>query len=466
MKIYIPKRLSSERIYVLGVIFDDILGFSDLEVIIEDRCDTFIDLDKGKGVFLPDILFSLQVDELYTSKALPENVVSWMSVPKYLKNKYVSKTPALYKKNSEMSLFNMKDMTIYFNIDFIGGAFFLLTRMEELISLHRDKHNRFPSVESVAVKNSFIRTPVVNQYAELIWRAIKVLSPQSKRKHRKWKVTLTHDVDAALSCSYGRYKRIPRVLVGDLVKRRSASLAFRRAIGVIVGFFGLKDMDPNNTYDYLMDQSNSRGLTSNFFFIFSVDSDVRSLHYNPDQPWIRKVIRNISSRGHRIGLHPSYDTYKQQQKMKEEADLMFHIAKEEGVIQSQWGGRQHALRWEHETWKLWDSLGMDYDSSMLFADAPGFRTGCCHEHALFDITSGQKLRLREKPLMTMDTSYRFYLKYNWEQIINDVSELANITKRFHGEFVLLWHQDEVLTPLARKNYEKMLDNIINRDSTQ
>ncbi len=52
-------------------------------------------------------------------------------------------------------------------IDIFASSFFMLTRWEEYVNKNRDRHNRFPAIESLAFKNDFLSRPVVNEYVEM-----------------------------------------------------------------------------------------------------------------------------------------------------------------------------------------------------------------------------------------------------------------------------------------------------------
>src|SRR5438105_1699991 len=77
------------------------------------------------------------------------------------------------------------------------------------------------------------------------------------------------------------------------------------------------------------------------------------------------------------------------------------VCSEEGVEQATWGGRQHFLRWAPPLWPAYERAGLAYDTSLSFADRPGFRAGICCEYPVFDLKGRRTLRLRERPLVAM-----------------------------------------------------------------
>ena len=86
-------------------------------------------------------------------------------------------------------------------------------------------------------------------------------------------------------------------------------------------------------------------------------------------------------RGHEVGFHAGFGTFRDAERTAEEFARLRGIAEREGVRQDRWGGRQHYLEWANpDTWRNWDEAGLDYDCTLAFSEAVGFRTGTCHEY--------------------------------------------------------------------------------------
>ena len=100
--------------------------------------------------------------------------------------------------------------------------------------------------------------------------------------------------------------------------------------------------------------------------------------YNIENPWIIELIRTIVNRGHEIGYHAGYDTYLDEELTKKEVHLLRTILEKNNIKTTINGGRQHYLRWRTpDTFRNWEAAGMKYDSTLGFADMPGFRCGIC-----------------------------------------------------------------------------------------
>jgi hypothetical protein len=220
------------------------------------------------------------------------------------------------------------------------------------------------------------------------------------------------------------------------------------------------DQDINNTYDYLMDKSEAKSLKSAFYFMASCLNKKYDSNYSLQDPWIRQLLQRIHHRGHEIGLHPSYDTFQDPQKTSEELQFLQKICQDENIQQEKWGGRQHFLRWEAPaTWRNWDIAGLDYDSTLGFADRSGFRCGTCYDFRVYDIQERRQLKLRERPLIVMEGTLlgENYLGLDHDLAWTQIRRLIAACQLFSGEFVLLWHNSHLLANEDFILYEKVLN---------
>ena len=152
--------------------------------------------------------------------------------------------------------------------------------------------------------------------------------------------------------------------------------------------------------------------------------------------------KTLAKNRHEIGYHGSYETYLDPEKTKTEVTYLKKIADEGGIKQNIWGGRQHYLRWSApQTWRNYSEAGLDYDSTLSFADAAGFRCGTCHPYHVFDEERGQELPLIEFPLTVMECSVlgKSYMGYTYERAYEYMMLLKNQCRKYGGTFVLLWH---------------------------
>jgi hypothetical protein len=66
---------------------------------------------------------------------------------------------------------------------------------------------------------------------------------------------------------------------------------------------------------------------------------------------------------------------------------------------------------------------------------------------------------RERPLVVMDVSLldKIYLGLSHGEAVDRAVGLARTCRRYQGDFVLLWHNDQLWTPTDREAYLAILD---------
>jgi hypothetical protein len=350
---------------------------------------------------------------------------------------------------------------VVLSIDVFGGAFFMLTRYEELVKPERDEHGRFPATASLARAEGFLHRPIVNEYAELLWSALQRCWPGARRRQRSFSLHLTHDVDHPLAATGIARRAVLRNAAGDVVRRRAPDLAARRLMALARRARRRPAHDPYNTFDFLLGVSESHALRSSFYFMAPERPGPLDGVYDLHDPWIRGLLEQIHARGHEIGLHPSYDTYRDAARIEQEFARLRRATDALGIRQERWGGRQHYLQWESPTtWAHFERAGLDYDSSVGYADAVGFRSGICHEHPLFDLRARRTLRLRERPLIAMDVTLSGYLGLSPDAARTAVLDVAAACRRHGGQLVLLWHNNEVARRVDQDWYRSLVGELV------
>jgi len=181
----------------------------------------------------------------------------------------------------------------------------MLTRYEEYVIKKRDHHDRFPANESLAFKENFLMRPIVNEYVEMLWAAMKRLWPWLQRKKRKYRVIPTHDVDSPILAYDRSWSKVLKGCAGDLIKRRDHSIALKRLSAKL---FGRYTEDPAYTFDFIMDISEIYGLTSEFYFMVNHQHPRYDTFYDFEAPYIVNALERIRDRCHVLGLHASYNS--------------------------------------------------------------------------------------------------------------------------------------------------------------
>jgi peptidoglycan/xylan/chitin deacetylase (PgdA/CDA1 family) len=345
-------------------------------------------------------------------------------------------------------------------IDVFGSAFFLLARYEEAVISTRDHLDRFPAGASIATRHGFLDRPIIDEYVELLWSALVRLVPGLMRRTSRFRIAPSHDVDEPSRDAFRGLRAVLKESAGDLLKRHRVRRAMQGPWHWLRGQIALHPRDAYNTFDRLMDLSESQGTKSTFFFMSGASNPEYDCAYRLEHPAIRRLLRRIHDRGHEIGLHPSFETFRDSGLLSQEADQLRDMLRRIGVRQSRLGARMHYLRWSlPETWRAMVRAGIDYDASLGFADMAGFRCGTCHRYRAFDVQSGQPLDLLVRPLIAMDVTVmdEQYMGLGTSPQAHELlGLLRDRCESVGGEFSLLWHNNEFIRPGSWNLYQRAL----------
>lgn len=460
LKIACKLNAENEFRYIIQVIFGHILGVQwcyvcmDLPYIRITSEDTNGELRLAQSFFTRANHACLAMDNLPN---LP--LVNWDS--RELSHDIALSTftiPVIFGDNKPK--LTITDNTICLPIDIFGSAFFMLSRYEEAVLPDRDSHGRFPATASLAYRAGFLDRPIIDEYVEILWAAMKRLWPSLQRKPQQRKVRVTCDVDSP----YFFYPSITapaRMLATDLLEHRSLDRAASHLAARWRTWRGDYHADPHySAIQWMMDVNEKVGRQMAFYFIpdrFHPRLDGR---YRLSEPRIRGLLRNIHARGHEIGLHASYNSYLDAEQTCREAAMLRNALLEEGIEAEVLGGRQHFLRWQTSvTARNWEAAGMLYDSTLCYADRPGFRCGTSREYPMYDLQERRPLALRQRPLIVMECSViadRYMgLGYS-DEALALMLRLKDRALQFGGEFTLLWHNSHLANDRDRFFYETLI----------
>lgn len=336
-----------------------------------------------------------------------------------------------------------------------------LTRREEYGNTDFDNHNRFPASASFAFKHGLLGRPVVDECIEILRRLISKQSSQLPLTQHTPKSVVTCDVDNPYEFYTLSQQAFIKKLGGDLLKRKSLGelkLTWRNYWRTVRGDYSA---DPNNTFDWMMDVNEKAGNKMTFYFLVDNTVPMHDAHYRIDEPRIRQLMRRMYDRGHEVGLHASYGTFKNPEQMKKEADKLRQVMDEEGIKQDEIGSRQHYLRWSTpETARHLEAAGIAYDTTLGYADHAGFRCGTSHEFPMFDIENQRVLSLRQRPLIMMEASVLSpnYMDMGYsDETLEYMKKIKEKCFLNGGNFTLLWHNSSCQSKKDKIFYQELIN---------
>lgn len=370
-----------------------------------------------------------------------DDPVLWQKAePKYV---MLDGVPVLFVGEAPVSLFHRHHGQVRLAFDLVRGAFWLLSRYEELGDGNRDAFGRFDCSASWLVRHGLAEVPVVDLYARLLARVLaeaavraglpllrKLPWPQSQC----YAVVLSHDVDDA-----GRFS--PRQGLRMLSKAISQGSPRGMARGTYYALAGLGHLlgrrsDPYWNFEAVMEMEAEAGYRSTFFFVPEAGSTRRDPPYEVDTPRLRDLLSRLRAGGWEVGVHGSFDSYLDPEALRAQREKLERVSG--GPVR---GVRQHYLRLQvPETFRAQADAGFVYDGTAGYRGTVGFRAGAAFPFRPFDPTSGRQLALLELPLTVMDGPLFWQLNLEPSEASARTLALLGAVRSVEGLAVLLWHQ--------------------------
>jgi len=238
-------------------------------------------------------------------------------------------------------------------------------------------------------------------------------------------VCLTHDVD---NISHPR-----RHILQTRGRFRSRDL--------ILALTGLRSLYRN--LEVVANEERKRGFRSSLFLLTS-NYSLRDLFPS---------VSSLKEEGWDIGLHGDFGTHDSFERMRE-AVARFQAAM--GFAPQ--GVREHYLRFDREkTWKIMESVGFLYDTSVGSRESLGFPMGISTPFHPPN-SDWSSMKIVEIPLVLMDTTLWGHMKLREEDGFADLQMMLERVKDVGGLFTLLWHQEAIRMKGGRL-YSKILERL-------
>lgn len=233
------------------------------------------------------------------------------------------------------------------------------------------------------------------------------------------RVALTHDVDR----THKTYQYLTHLVKAALNKDLNNA------------HYHISSLFRKSTYwnfDEIVKIENEYNVKSTFFFLnesikfnpFSISKWKLSVgRYNIESPKIVQSIKWLDENGWEIGVHGSYNSYKNKELLLREKKTL------ENIVGHEIGGvRQHYLNLDDKTWVIQKKCGFKYDSSFGYTDSIGFKDNkitpfrpCQDNFIVF-------------PLTIMDSCF-INTANRWEKL----GEIIETVQETNALLVINWH---------------------------
>lgn len=278
------------------------------------------------------------------------------------------------------------------------------------------------------------------------------------------KLLLTHDVDAvsksnSIRIKQGTFNLFNAIKLSSRGKLTEASRTCRKAWKIL---FGKEDW---NAFEKLLKMEADAEICG----VFNFYSDKRKKtfkrwlfdpSYDISTKEIKSLLAKILSAGHEIGLHPSFDSWFDSDLIANQRNT---LEKYSGVTISYC--RQHWLRfsWEN-TWAAQSEAGIQFDSTLMFNDRPGFRNSACLSWHPWDQKKSKAHSLASISSVLMDSHLYDYKYFTEAERKAEIIRWTKECKTVLGQCCLLWHPHTLNEEYGWKDGLKYLMDEITKTS--
>ena len=336
--------------------------------------------------------------------------------------------PFLFAQDDRSEIITHVDGYISINYDIVASAFYFLSGWNEFVSSGSDEYGRINYEQSMVKKLNIAHIPVVNYYFDILHCAASRCGGNSFKNlwgDQSFAVALTHDIDNCMSAW----------LEGSFSELKKGRIHSIPAL-VLKRFFTKDDWFNFELISSIEKQYDAR---STFFFL--PEKGKKNADYNICDKKIRRVIQKLEDDGFEIGVHGSFGTHADAQKLKNEIEIADQV-RNDGRALNTIGNRFHFLMFDAEkTPGVLENSGVKYDASLGFAEYTGFRRGACYPFYLYDFERKKTSSVLEIPLIVMDTTFRNkkYMGIEHGNVLNEILKPLDEIKKFNGVCTLLWH---------------------------
>ncbi len=337
----------------------------------------------------------------------------------------------------DINISNWEDVPCFFPagevssipFDIFAASFYLISRYEEYLPHVQDIHERFPADESLAFKNGFLEKPVVDIWAYKFLELLKEKFPLYNYSKRDYNLISTIDIDTAFAFKHKGIVRSIGGYINDIIHFRFVNLWYR-----LLTNLNFKE-DHYDTFSEILKIKKEHKVNTLFFFLIG-DYTTFDKNISFSNSKFKSLIKSVADYA-KIGLHPSYFSIKNDEKLKKEKLRLESIINTPIVF-----SRQHYLRLIiPETYQNLIDLDIEEDYTMGYAKYVGFRASTCTPFYFYDLDFEIQTPLKLFPFAFMDVTLKDYMHLSNEESLAKILALKNEVKKVNGTFISLFHNE-------------------------
>ncbi len=337
---------------------------------------------------------------------------------------------------------DFKFTTQYLSFDILAASFYLISRYEEYLPSKKDKHQRFKASNSLAFKENFLETPLLDIWVENLKNVLLILYPNLQIKESHFQQINTIDVDFAYKYIGQSPWALTRKFFGSILKGKPDFNCLSKT-----------QNDPYNTYDYLIATAKIENFET-LFFLLLADYGGYDKNISPKSMAMANLVKALKMHN-TCGIHPSYRANLNGKKFQQEFAHFENLTAEKAQI-----ARQHFLKLNlPSTYEKLEKAGIQNDYTMAYADAIGFRASTCFPFPFFNLIENKLSKLRVHPSCLMDVVLKNQLLLTPAEAIEKIKQLKAAVKTVNGQFISIWHNSSFDETQGWKDWKEVYQSL-------
>jgi hypothetical protein len=329
----------------------------------------------------------------------------------------------------------------------------LLSRYEEYLPHEKDIYGRYAHQSSLAFKENFLHLPIINIWVQHFKQALQIKFPALKAHRASFAFVPTYDIDEAFSYKHKELWRTIGGMARSAIKGQWLSLGER--IRVLFG----STSDPFDSFEWMDELNKQFQLKPIYFFLIASKTGKYDKNILPSTKSMQELIQQHSNR-YSIGVHPSWQSGDDREKLKYEILRLGHISGKR-ILAS----RQHFIRFTvPDTYRRLIELGIESDFSMGYGSINGFRASIASPFPWYDLQKEEQTKLLLFPFCFMEANSFFEQNFSPAQAFEELRHYHQVVKSVQGTLVTIWHNTFLGTSKLFRGWKEVYANFVRHAS--
>lgn len=349
----------------------------------------------------------------------------------------------------QINCFAWKGLTAFFKtetgsieFDILAASFYLLSRYEEYLPFEKDEYGRYDYRQSLACKENFLQTPLINFWLIHFREALQTHFPEIKITTPKFNFQPTYDIDMAWAY---KNKGILRNL-GGLLETRSLN-----RLPVLMRL----QKDPFDSFDFLKDLHAKNNVTPIYFILLAQRRSEYDKNISPYDFSMWQLMKRLNKEA-RVGIHPSWRSNEHTSLIKKERKIL-----ETATASEVQRSRQHYIYFNlPDTFEHLLLANIKDDYSMGYGSINGFRASVASSFNWYNLETEKATVLRMHPFCFMDANSHYEQKQTLAETEKELNYYFKVCKEANGNLITIFHNNFLGTGAEFKGWAEMYSNFI------